>query len=86
MNPHIKEILDKIQIKSPEECEKADFVLCLESKPENEARRTKGSIDVACDGGCGTMVMLSSSSPVKPPKLCMKCAVARLESQQSFSE
>lgn len=63
--------------------ESIDAVLCAYATPD--AFRVEGAVDVECDD-CKTMVILSPTSPVKPPKLCFKCAMARENGEQSVNE
>lgn len=60
-----------------------DAVVCGYAEPG--AYRIPGAIDVECDD-CKAMVILSPMSPVKPPKLCFKCALAREHGEQSINE
>lgn len=60
-----------------------DAVVCGYAVPG--AYRIPGAIDVECDG-CKTMIILSPSSPVKLPKYCFKCAIARDNGEQTVNE
>lgn len=83
--PTIQEFMAALQVGTTEECEKADFVVCLTATPDNQQYKANGSIEVPCDG-CGAMLMLHPTSPVKPRKLCLGCATECLEDSQSLSE
>lgn len=63
--------------------ESVDFVVCGPALPD--AYRVDGAIDVECDD-CKVLVILSPSSPVKPPKLCFSCASARQRVEKVFLE
>jgi hypothetical protein len=60
-----------------------DFVVC--GYAQSGAYRVPGAIDVECHD-CKTMIILSPSSPVKPPKLCHACAIDRQNGEQAVKE
>lgn len=87
----VLKIMDMLGIKvgNKEQSEAVDYVVCGKASSLPLEQRDKGSVEVECHV-CKTLVILSPSSPVKPPKLCHECAVNRLKDksagEQSFNE
>lgn len=80
-----------VEVKSMEECEKVEFVVCaLVSEWNKDFPTYKYSIEKCC--GCGKEVYFTpSSSPKTPKKICVHCAlhhskVEKTKGEQSVTE
>lgn len=84
MDPRIREFLKGVKVATPSECEEAEFVLCADARPDSI--RVGVTEDVPC-GKCGRLVIFTtSSSPKKPIKICLSCAMAWIADEQSTAE
>lgn len=65
-----------VEVREPEECEAADFCVCLTAAAEPE--EFKGSnIHTTC-ADCGQAIVHRPNVPVRPPKVCIYCAEKRV--------
>ncbi len=64
-------LLDRIQIVSDEEAEKASYVVCVR---EGVASPFSDNLTGSCSH-CGHAVYFRPSAPKTPPRMCMECFV-----------
>jgi len=87
----VLKIMDMLGIKvgNKDQSEAVDYVVCGKASSVPLEQRDKGSVEVECHA-CKTLVILSPSSPVKPPKLCPDCALEKMKEadagEQSLNE
>jgi hypothetical protein len=72
-----------ITVASDEECEKADFVVCV-LKGQEEERFKKDNIYTTCHI-CGREITHRPYVPKTPPKVCIPCAMKAMEASQEAS-
>ena len=75
-----------IEVRSMEECEKVEFVVCAKVKDWNMSFPTHGYSTGKCCV-CGEEVYFShSSSPKTPRKICPDCMLGHANGEQSVTE
>ena len=65
-----------MKIASPAECEEADYVICVRFGTPTPFR--DNVLDVCC--ACGQPIIHRPYVPRHPPKICVQCAAAKIDS------
>lgn len=75
----VRDLLDKIQVRSMEECEEADYVVCM---PKGSWSPFTDNVESTCSV-CGCAIFHRPHVPKKPKKICIHCMdlIARTEDQ-----
>lgn len=68
-----------MNIVSSEEAEKADFVVCMRVG-EGDEGMFKDNVRARCPE-CGHMIYYRPHNPKRPPKICMQCAMSRIDDE-----
>lgn len=62
-------------VATPEECEKADVVVCARKGTPSPFT---DNLEAPCSG-CGAVLIYRPHAPVTPPKMCIECAMEMAE-------
>lgn len=68
-----------VDVASDEECEKADFVVCMPLGPTLHPS-LEDNLTGVCSK-CGRQIMFRPNAPTTPPKICYPCFEALMESE-----
>ncbi len=72
------------EIVSSEEAENSDQVVCVLESQEPEHFKAD-NIHTVC-AGCGAPIVHRPHAPKRPPKVCMECAIIRMQCESSEKE
>jgi hypothetical protein len=85
----IKLLGHEIEVRSDEECEKAEMCVCVrvgQLSPESAAKMAPHQVPGAACSRCGHAVHRDIRGPKTPPSVCMECLNDETAGVQSVAE